>query len=328
MVKSKLMILGMLLAVAGFAVADAATALRQLPVAYGSFAGSTNTTAPQVSTSSYTPSTATSAGSGTTSSASNTTMNWAGYVSKGGTYTAISGSWRIPNVTVGSDPVASDAAWIGIGGDSSSDLIQVGTENIVENGQVASSTFYEQLPQGSETIPTVTVSAGDKVSASIKEVTGGEWDVTISNLTNGESYNNTVYYNSSESSAEWVEEAPSDGSSIIPLDEFGSVSFTGGSTTENGKTVSIAGSNAQPLTMDNEAGQALTTTSAITDGGSGFTVTRTGASNDISGGQYVTVPEGWTRHEPGLGSYGGGWGQSRREWAQYGDPTSYVFSSW
>lgn len=327
--KSKLMILGVLVMVASFAAGDAVSALRHLAATDSSAAGDVTSLLPHVSTSSFVPQSSNSSGNNaTTASASNTTMNWAGYVSKGGTYTAISGSWQIPSVTVGSDSAASDATWIGIGGDTSSDLIQVGTENIVEDGQVASSTFFEELPNSSENIPTVTVSAGDKVSASITEVATGEWNISINDLTNGESYSNTVYYNSSESSAEWVEEAPSDGSSIIPLDEFGSVTFTGGSTVENGKTVSISGSNAQVLTMDNGAGQALTATSALQNNGGSFTVTRTSASNDVGGGQYTTVPTGWTRHEPGPGSYYRGWGRSYREWGQYDGLSSELFSSW
>jgi hypothetical protein len=147
----------------------------------------------------------------TEASTSNITTNWAGYVSKGGTYTSISGSWVVPSVDAeASDSIAADATWIGIGGVTSSDLIQIGTQDVVENGQVDSGSFYEELPDSSSTISDINVAAGDSITASIKEVSTNEWLINIKDNTNGESYSNEVYYDSSESSAEWIEEAPSD----------------------------------------------------------------------------------------------------------------------
>lgn len=328
--KMKIVTVTCLIVFAGIIVADAASLLRMPPASYaGTISKYTPSSQPtSVSTSSFITTSPTTSSNGTgstnsTATTSDTTTNWAGYVSTGSTYTSVSGTWTIPDVTASDDSVAADATWIGIGGDSSNDLIQIGTQNMIENGQTTTGSFYEQLPDTSETIPGVSVNAGDTISASVKETTSGEWTVTINDLTNGESYSNTVAYNSSESSAEWIEEAPSTGESVIPLDQFGSVAFSNGSTTENGNSVSIAGSNAQMLTMDNEAGQALTDTSAITASGDGFTVTRTDASSsdDLygAGGQY-DIPEGWTRHEPGLGMWSHSWGQ--------GEGQSYDFTNY
>jgi hypothetical protein len=244
----------------------------------------------------------------TTSSSGDTTMNWAGYMATGGTYTSISGSWVVPEVTAGTDPIAADATWIGIGGSKSSDLIQVGTENTVEDGQVVGNTFYEQLPSSAQSIPTVSVNAGDTVTASIKEVSPGQWTVTIEDVTNGESYSNTVTYASSESSAEWIEEAPSDGDgAIMPLDEFGSVAFTDGTTTDNGNVVSITDSNAQVVSMENEAGESLATVSSLSSDGGGFTVTRTDTDSTDDINQSTPFSGGWNRQEPGLDAYHDEW---------------------
>jgi hypothetical protein len=235
------------------------------------------------------------------------TTNWAGYVSTGGTYTAVSGTWTIPTVTADDNSVSADATWIGIGGITSTDLIQVGTQNLLQNGQITSSTFYEQLPDTSENIPTITVSPGDTVTASISEISSGEWSISIKDMTNGESYSNVEYYDSANSSADWIEEAPTDSNGVIPLDKFGSVGFANGSTVENGSTVSIADSNAEALVMENGEGEALTSTSAITSGGN-FTVTRTDASADTvdtnePGTTYI--PRGRSSYEPGLRGEGG-----------------------
>jgi hypothetical protein len=320
-----LVVLVGLVAMASWLIADITSTIRQVPVTYGKAAGLASSVTPQTPTSSSTSTLTNPNGSVTDASAiSDTTENWAGYVSTGGTYTTVSGSWTVPSVVAGAGPVAADATWIGIGGDTSSDLIQVGTQNVVEDGQVTPGSFYEQLPNTSQAVPNLSVSAGDTITASIKEVATGEWSISIEDITNGESYTNTVAYSSSESSAEWVEEAPSDGNAIVPLDQFGTVTFTGGSTTENGDTVSIAGSNAQALTMDDEEGQALATTSALSSGD--FTVTRTDVSGDstVGGDQYSDIPGGWTRHEPGLSSYGG-WGRGHRSWSQaYASPNGYT----
>ena len=322
--KIKLAALGTFAVLIGLAAAIVLSGLQQLTPTFGTaLSGLTSPSQPhQVSTSSFTTSPSGSTGSTeSAASTSDTTTNWAGYVSTGGTYTSVSGSWKVPNVTASDDPLAADATWIGIGGDSSDDLIQIGTQNMVESGQVTTGTFYERLPETSETVPGVNVNAGDTVTASVKEVASGEWTINIADLTNGESYTNTVAYNSSESSAEWIEEAPSADTGVMPLDSFGSVTFTDGLTTENGSTRSIATSNAQAVTMDNEANQALTSTSVLNSGGDGFTVSRTSASSDASSyGQFTTIPSGgWTRHEPGRDAWGYGQGSA------YSQPDVYRY---
>jgi hypothetical protein len=242
------------------------------------------TTRPNVSTASSISANTDPSSSNSSTNISDETSNWAGYVATGGTYTAISGSWTVPSVSDSTDDLAADASWIGIGGVSTDDLIQVGTQNLVQDGQVTNGSFYEELPDSSETIPTVTVSPGDTITASIQESEGGEWLITIKDITNGESFSNTVYYDSSESSAEWIEEAPSeDGSNIIPLDQFGSVSFTNGSVADNNTNESIEGSGAKAINMESSAGEALTDVSSLTNGNS-FSVTRTNAddSDDTS----------------------------------------------
>jgi hypothetical protein len=253
-----------------------------------------------------TPSTGNSTGTDVTntSSVNNVTSNWAGYVSTGGTYTSITGSWTVPTVNPTSQTTAADATWIGIGGVSGSDLIQIGTQDVMTTGTVSTETFYEELPAGSETVPGVSVRAGDVVDASIDEVSAGNWTLTIKDMTTGESYTNTVAYNSAASSAEWIEEAPSDETSVIPLDNFGIVSFNDATTRENGKTVTISASDAKAFTMDNDAEQALTNTSALNTDGTSFSVSRTAATASNSSDEYSQLPHNWIHHERGYRNNG------------------------
>jgi hypothetical protein len=230
-----------------------------------------------------------------------TTNNWAGYVTTTESYSGVSGSWTVPKATSNSNTSA-DVTWIGIGGVTSNDLIQVGTQNIVSaNNQVSASAFYELLPSASQPLSTVTVHPGDSITASITEISSGEWNITLRDNSDGQSYTNTVSYTSSQSSAEWIEEDPSDGMSEIPLDNFGTTTFTDGSAIQNGTTVNISGSGAYAVTMINLEDQALATTSSLESNGASFVVTRDTANSVSSLTQFNRDPESWRRRGSGIG---------------------------
>ena len=234
-------------------------------------------------------------------SISDTTPNWAGYAATSGSYSGISGSWTVPSAS-GSGETTADATWIGIGGVSSNDLIQVGTQNIVSpDGQVSSSAFYEMLPEASENITNVVINPGDSISASLNETSDGNWVVTLTDNTNGQSFSTNLQYNSSLSSAEWIEEDPSDGYGQMPFDNFGAVSITNGSAIVNGSNESIAGSNAQAFFMVNSDGEPLTSTSALGSDGSSFSVTRTDSSSGPAVEEYNTHPFSVRWHGNGIG---------------------------
>ena len=203
-----------------------------------------------------------------------TSRNWSGYVSTGGTsYTSVSGTWVIPKPDA--NVAGIDATWVGIGGANTTDLIQAGTEATVNgDGTVSYDAWTETLPQSTRTI-TLPVNAGDTVSVSITEQSAGLWVVSMKNVTTGGTFSTTIRYNSSKSSAEWIEEAPSVGRGIAPLDNFGSVTFTSGSVTVDGKIQTLAGVNAKAVTMADAANQPLAIPSALGGDGSSFTVNRT-----------------------------------------------------
>ncbi|HEY5152660.1 MAG TPA: G1 family glutamic endopeptidase, partial [Candidatus Saccharimonadales bacterium] len=115
---------------------------------------------------------------------------------------------------------------------------------------------------------------GDSMTASIVEVSSGQWTISITDKTNGQSDTINIAYASSLSSAEWIEEDPSFSfRRQIPFDNFQLASFTGSSTVANGVTISIAASTAQPVIMVNITGQAVAVPSVIGSDGAAFTVT-------------------------------------------------------
>lgn len=203
-----------------------------------------------------------------------TSTNWSGYLATNASFTSVSGSWDATEATGNGSSTSADATWIGIGGVTTDDLIQVGTENTISaSGTVSTGAFYELLPNVSQPVPGVTVSEGDSISASVSQVNGDLWKISITDETDNESDTLYVTYSSSLSSAEWIEEDPSYSfSRQIPFDDFNLASFMNGAVTMNGSTTTIASSTAQPVTMVNDNGQVIAAPSVIGAGGTSFTI--------------------------------------------------------
>ena len=159
-----------------------------------------------------------------------TALNWSGYVADSGTYTSVSGEWTVPTIA-SDDGSSADATWVGIGGVSNHDLIQAGTEAVPDmNGGVHYQAWFEILPDASEMVP-LAVHAGDdvKVSVTLASKADGTWNIYFDNMTTGKTYSTKVQYDSTLSSAEWIEEMPAGVGTPVSLDNFGSVAFSNGS---------------------------------------------------------------------------------------------------
>jgi hypothetical protein len=218
---------------------------------------------------------------------SDSSMNWSGYVATpsaaSGTFTGITATWTIPTVA-NSYLLTADATWIGIGGVSGNDLIQAGTQEITGQGSTTEyEAWVETLPNASQPV-SLSVKAGDSVMVSITQQSTNLWLTKIMDITTGQSYSTTTAYTSSLSSAEWIEEAPMSGNSLVPLDNFGSVEFTNATAIENGQNVTLAGSGATAMNMLNGYGQVLATPSAVGSDGQSFTVTKSATASNIPGG--------------------------------------------
>src|SRR5688500_11049684 len=95
-----------------------------------------------------------------------TSSNWSGYVANGGTYTSVTGTWVVPQVSP--TTTGADATWVGIGGVTGTDLIQAGTQaTVTGDGSVTYSAWTEILPDYSRTAP-LQVTSGDTVTVTIK----------------------------------------------------------------------------------------------------------------------------------------------------------------
>jgi hypothetical protein len=221
----------------------------------------------------------------------NTSHNWSGYTATGGTFTGVSGTWNVPDFSP-EGTFGVDAAWVGIGGVRGRDLIQAGTQQTVSgSGSTQYQAWVETLPKASHPVP-LRVHAGDSVSVSISEQSPDQWLIAFTNATTGQTYSTTEQYTSSHSSAEWVEEAPSGGrGGVLPLDNFGTIQFSGVSAVKDGQTLGLGGLNARAITMVGNGNRPLAVPSAVSDDGGGFSVARTDVPSSASAGP-GTSPRG------------------------------------
>lgn len=170
--------------------------------------------------------------------------NWSGIdlVTKKSAVTAVSGSWVVPAVT--GTTAAYSSVWVGIDGDGSSTVEQIGTESDTAAGAATYGTpqyyaWFEMYPGPAFWITSITVHPGDAINASVSYVSN-RFTLSITDVTTGQSFTTTrLQPGAKRVSAEWIVEAPSTSSGPLPLADFGSVTFTNAQATIGGKTGSI-----------------------------------------------------------------------------------------
>ncbi len=205
-----------------------------------------------------------------------TSSNWAGYATQNGVYTGVSGTWIIPELSY-SSTLTSNAAWVGIGGRSSGDLIQAGVYEIAKSDGAVYQAWYELLPDNSTPI-NLTVHPGDSISVAIIETSIDTWNVVITNNTSHQQFEKTVNYHSSLSSAEWIQERPMVNSTFAELSGFTPVQFSGATAVQNGQRLSLIGLHPEMLNMvDLPTNTALAVPSPLGQDGASFNVLRTSA---------------------------------------------------
>lgn len=182
---------------------------------------------------------------------SDVSRNWAGYVDETPGIDGVSGTWTVPEV----DPAAATAAssvWVGIGGSNTDDLIQAGTEQDVERGRAVYYAWFETLPAESQRVR-LDVQPGDQMSVSITESAPNQWLIGIYDATSGGEVRLTRFYRSSNSSAEWIVEAPTavnartGSTQIVTLADFGTVHI--GGMVETAAGVALDPTEATPVVM-------------------------------------------------------------------------------
>jgi Peptidase A4 family len=205
--------------------------------------------------------------------------NWAGYAVSGSTFTDVKGTWVQPAADCSATGTSSYAAfWIGLGGLSGGNggLEQVGTESDCRSGRAVYAAWYELLPDGSLSV-SMTISAGDTISAEAS-VDGAAATLTLADVTTGQTFTTQATPSLLDiSSAEWIAEAPSECFSAnrcaqLMLANFGTVEFSGSSTTANGHVGTISDGSWSATSIELGGGAGAATPAALSADGSDFTV--------------------------------------------------------
>ena len=212
--------------------------------------------------------------------------NWSGYAvqtnlatPQSGVVTDVKGTWVVPAV----DPNFKTARtyssfWVGIDGYSSNSVEQIGTDSDTDaNGRAVYYAWYEMYPKYPVNLK-MTILPGDTISAEVQYQGKNSFVLSITDTRNGvvvSSFSTTQKTgNVARSSAEWIAEAPSSRSGVLPLTDFNAVTFTSCSATINGHTGTISDAAWQDdaITMATSSGTIKAQPYILTAGGSSFTV--------------------------------------------------------
>jgi hypothetical protein len=199
--------------------------------------------------------------------------NWSGYADTGSGFSQVSSSWTEPSASCSGGQTQLAAFWVGIDGYSSSSVEQDGTIIECYRRQAYQYTWWEMYPTNAIQVVGSSLSPGDQITASVTR-SGTSYTLTVTDSSNpANSFSTTQSCSDcANSSAEWIAEAPSGSSGVYPLADFGTWSTSGASVTEGSSTGTISSFTDDQITMVTSSGATEATPSALSDGGSAFSV--------------------------------------------------------
>ena len=203
-----------------------------------------------------------------------TSTNWAGYADTGSAYSKVSAKWTEPSATCTGAGEQLAAFWVGIDGFSSSSVEQDGTIIECDGGQAFQFTWWEMFPTNDIQVVGETLAAGDAITSTVTR-SGTSYTLTVTDSTHtANSFTKTeTCSNCANSSAEWIAEAPSNGSSILPLANFGSWTASSASVTEGSTAGTISSFTDDQLTMIDSSNRTKALTGSLNSAGNSFPVT-------------------------------------------------------
>jgi Peptidase A4 family len=197
--------------------------------------------------------------------AASESTNWSGYAATGsnGKFTSVSASWTEPTATCSGRGDKYAAFWVGLDGFNSSSVEQTGSDSDCAGSSPDYYGWYEMYPANPVNFSNK-VKAGDKFTASVTFSGTETYKLVLTDSTQG--WTQTITKNQSgldRSSAEVITEAPSSESGVLPLSDFGTVSYS--ASTANG--TSLASQSPTEIVMINNSGADKDSTSSIGSGG-------------------------------------------------------------
>jgi len=147
---------------------------------------------------------------------------WSGYSVLGGPFTAVSGTFNVPNLNP-APAFARTSDWVGIDGAFNDSLIQAGVDETYDpaTGSITFRAWWEILPAYSTPI-SMPVAAGDQITVTIGQVIGTLWQISLTDDTTGQRFVTNQTYTGPGASAEWIVEAVPAlfGGALYPLGNY------------------------------------------------------------------------------------------------------------
>ena len=192
--------------------------------------------------------------------------NWSGYAVTGanGAYHSVTASWVEPTGTCTSRRAAQYSSfWVGLDGFNSDSVEQTGTDVDCNGRTPVYYGWYEMYPANPVNY-TNTVKPGDHFSASVTFTGTETYTLVLTDSTQGWTHSTVKNETGLDrSSAEVITEAPSSESGVLPLADFGTVSYS--TSTANG--TSLGSQSPTEIIMIDNSGAQKDSTSAISSGG-------------------------------------------------------------
>ncbi len=193
-----------------------------------------------------------------------TSTNWAGYSATGGRFTSVSATWKQPAATC-TAATAYSSFWVGLDGDGTNTVEQIGTDADCSGGKAVYYAWYEMYPKFPVNL-SLKISPGDTVSAKVTTGGSGSFTLTIKDTTTGGSFTTIQKLRHAKlGSAEVIAEAPSSGG-VLPLANFGTVGFS--AATVDGQPIG----NFHPDRINMVSGTITKATTSALSGGNAFSV--------------------------------------------------------
>jgi|SRR5215211_1973917 len=192
-----------------------------------------------------------------------TSTNWSGYAVPGSGATHVIGTWTARSVTCAAGENSWSSPWVGIDGDNSNTVQQIGTDSDCQNGRPVFYAWYEMYPKPLNTLG-LTVHPGDSFTGEVTRTASGSFVLKLTNNTTKASFTTTQNSRKARrSSVEWIMEGPSNGL----LSNFGTELFSSTSATISGATGNVGSfANAERITMVNNQGVQRAVPSVISGG--------------------------------------------------------------
>ncbi|PIL34607.1 hypothetical protein GSI_03386 [Ganoderma sinense ZZ0214-1] len=209
---------------------------------------------------------------GSNSSHAEFSSNWSGAVLVAGsnTFKSVTGTFTVPTPREpsGGSGTHSASAWVGIDGDTCGNaILQTGIDFTISGSRTSFDAWFEWFPDFAHDFTGISVSAGNSITATVvaTSLTGGT--ATLINHSTGQTVSHTFSGQPAlcQENAEWIVEDFSEGSSLVPLANWGTVTFTGvsaglasGSQSPSGATIINMEQSGRVLTSVSSSSSSVT----------------------------------------------------------------------